>query len=74
MVVAAVGLIALAAAAETQARSSASLPRSALVPNAVAFIDRKHGLLGTGWENCASKYWHCRLQGTISVTSDGGRT
>jgi hypothetical protein len=45
-----------------------------LVPNAVAFIDRKHGILGTGWEGCASKYWHCRLQGTISVTSDGGKT
>jgi photosystem II stability/assembly factor-like uncharacterized protein len=74
MVVAAVGLSALAAAAETQARSSASLPRSALVPNAVAFIDRKHGILGTGWEGCANKAWHCRLQGTISVTSDGGKT
>jgi hypothetical protein len=74
MLVAAVALVALSAAVETQARRSSALPRSALVPNAVAFIDRTHGLLGTGWEGCASKYWHCRLQGTISVTSDGGET
>jgi photosystem II stability/assembly factor-like uncharacterized protein len=74
MVVAAVGLVALAAAAETQARSSSKLPRSVLVPNTVAFIDPTHGLLGTGWESCANKARHCRLQGTISVTSDGGKT
>ena len=60
MLVAALGLIALSAAASAPARSSAKLPRSALVPNAVAFRDRLHGVLGT--------------QGTISATSDGGQT
>jgi hypothetical protein len=74
MLVAAVCLIALSAAEGTQARKSVSLPRSTLVPNTVAFIDRKHGILGTGWEGCANSAWHCRLQGTISVTSDGGKT
>lgn len=74
MVVAAVGLIAASAAASGPARTNRRLPRSALVPNAVAFLDRRDGLLGTGWEGCASKAWHCRPQGTISVTSDGGRS
>jgi hypothetical protein len=74
MLVVAVGLIALSAAAAAPARSSAKLPRSALVPNAVAFFDRTHGLLGTGWEGCVNGTWHCRRQGTISVTSDGGKT
>ena len=60
MVVAAVGLIALSAAAGAPARTVARLPRSALVPNAVAFRDRLYGVLGT--------------QGTISATSDGGKT
>ena len=74
MLVAALGLIALSAAAGAPARRSASLPPSAVVPNTVAFIDRMHGILGTGWEGCANKAWHCHLQGTISVTSDGGKT
>jgi len=49
-------------------------PRSALVPNAVAFRDDRNGVLGTGWKGCVDRAWHCRLQGTISVTSDGGKT
>ena len=60
MLVAALGLIALSAAVSAPARSSAKLPRSALVPNAIAFRDRLHGVLGT--------------QGTISATSDDGQT
>jgi hypothetical protein len=39
-------------------------PRATLVPNAIAFRDPSHGLLGTG----------TTTQGTISLTSDGGRT
>src|SRR5438445_1336009 len=74
MLVAAVGLIALSAAATAPARTHRHLPRSALVPNAVAFLDRRQGLLGTGWEGCVNRAWHCRLQGTVSVTSDGGKT
>ena len=49
-------------------------PRVALVPNAVAFRDPQHGIIGTGWQNCAARGWGCRPQGTISVTSDGGKT
>jgi hypothetical protein len=60
LLVAAVGLIALSAAASAPARTAARLPRAALVPNAIAFRDRLHGVLAT--------------QGTISATSDGGRT
>jgi hypothetical protein len=74
MLVAAVALIALFTAAGAPARDGATLPRSALVPNAVAFLDRQHGILGTGWEGCVNKAWNCRLQGTISLTSNGGRT
>ena len=51
-----------------------SPPRSALVPNAVAFRNDRNGVLGTGWEGCVDRAWHCRLQGKISVTSDGGKT
>jgi hypothetical protein len=54
----------------------APLPRLALVPNAIAFRDPKHGILGTGSEPCAADPGPgCdRPQGTISVTTDGGRT
>lgn len=72
--VAAVGLLAVSAASGAPARTPTRLPRSALVPNAVAFRDRMHGMLGTGWEGCVNRAWHCKLQGTISVTSDGGKT
>jgi photosystem II stability/assembly factor-like uncharacterized protein len=74
MLVAAVALIILSAAADAPAGRSGQLPRSALVPNAVAFLDRRDGILGTGWAGCRNRAWHCRLQGTVSVTSDGGRT
>jgi photosystem II stability/assembly factor-like uncharacterized protein len=49
-------------------------PRVALVPNAIAFRDPQHGIMGTGWQNCAASGWGCRPQGTISITSDGGKT
>lgn len=52
--------------------SAASLPRPALVPNAVAFRDRLHGVIGTGFRYCPSR--GCRTAGTVSLTSDGGRT
>jgi photosystem II stability/assembly factor-like uncharacterized protein len=74
MLVAAVALIVVSAAATAPARTYRHVPRAALVPNAVAFLDRRHGLLGTGWEGCVNRASHCRLQGTVSVTSDGGKT
>ncbi|MGH2999902.1 MAG: hypothetical protein ACRDNM_11440 [Gaiellaceae bacterium] len=51
-------------------------PRFALVPNAIAFRDPLHGLMGTGWQGCANQggAFGCKPQGTISVTSDGGTT
>lgn len=44
------------------------------MPNAVAFANRLHGVLGSGWESCLNKAWHCVPSGAISVTSDGGKT
>jgi len=70
VMVAAVALVSLSAASASHTR----LSREALVPNAVAFSDRMHGELGTGWESCTNRAWHCRPQGTISATSDGGKT
>ena len=49
-------------------------PRVALVPNAIAFRDPRHGLMGTGWQGCASGQFGCKPQGTISLTTDGGKT
>jgi hypothetical protein len=73
MLVAAVALIVLSTASGS--RSAAPLPRSALVPNAVAFRgDGRYGIVGTGREYCAHGAGHCRLQGTISQTTDGGKT
>jgi hypothetical protein len=74
MLVAAVALIALSTAASAPARTHDRVPSYGLLPNAVAFFDRQHGVLGTGLESCANATFQCRLQGTISVTSDGGRT
>jgi hypothetical protein len=48
--------------------------RVALAPNAIAFRDARHGLMGTGWLGCESSTFGCKLQGTISRTSDGGKT
>jgi photosystem II stability/assembly factor-like uncharacterized protein len=45
-------------------------PRVALVPNAIAFRDPSRGLLGTGSTACA----RASCPGTISLTTDGGRT
>jgi hypothetical protein len=53
--------------------ASASFPRTALVPNAVTFLDPAHGVLATGYQYCASNL-HCRPGGTVSLTSDGGAT
>jgi photosystem II stability/assembly factor-like uncharacterized protein len=49
----------------------APLRGTVLVPNAVAFFDRRHGVLGTGYQSCENH--GCRAKGTVSVTSDGGR-
>jgi hypothetical protein len=48
---------------------SPSVP--ALLPNATAFWDVAHGLLGTGFQYCARA--NCE-GGTISLSEDGGRT
>jgi len=49
-------------------------PRVALVPNAIAFRDPQQGVLGGGWTSCANSAFGCRLQGTIELTGDGGKT
>lgn len=49
-------------------------PRYALVPNAVAFRDPQHGIMGTGWQSCAGSAFGCKPQGAISITSNGGKT
>jgi photosystem II stability/assembly factor-like uncharacterized protein len=67
------GGIALAAVLVATASASAA-PRVALVPNAIAFRDARHGLLGTGWLGCNNSAFGCKPQGTISMTADGGRT
>ncbi|HEY2541929.1 MAG TPA: hypothetical protein VGH92_02640 [Gaiellaceae bacterium] len=46
----------------------------ALVPNAIAFRSPTVGIMGTGWQSCASAAFGCKPQGTISLTTDGGRT
>jgi hypothetical protein len=74
MLVAAIGLLALSAAAAAPARIATGPPRSALVPNTIALSDPVHGILGTGWQGCSNSAFHCRLQGTISVTSNSGKT
>jgi hypothetical protein len=58
------GLLAATASAAAPARTP---PR--LVPNATAFADPMHGLLGTGW-----RYGTGYAGGAIESTSDGGRT
>lgn len=45
------------------------------MPNAIAFRDPQHGLMGTGWQSCSGgSGFGCKPQGTISITSDGGKT
>ena len=61
-------------AASAAAGGSGGLPGPALTPNAVAFRDRLHGVLGTGWQGCEYSHSRCRVEGTISLTSDGGKT
>lgn len=56
------------------AQAATPPPRVALVPNAIAFRDPSHGLLGTGWTSCKNSAFGCRQQGTISLTTNGGRT
>jgi hypothetical protein len=49
-------------------------PRVAVVPNAIAFRDPQHGIMGTGDRGCADPSERCRPQGTLSITSDGGKS
>jgi hypothetical protein len=56
------------------ARRSSGLPASTLTPNAVAFADQLHGILGTGWQGCEYGHPRCPVGGTISTTSNGGKT
>jgi hypothetical protein len=44
------------------------------VPNAIAFRTPDAGILGTGWEGCTTGQFGCRPQGTISLTTNGGKT
>jgi photosystem II stability/assembly factor-like uncharacterized protein len=67
-------VVAIALGGASAEAGTAALPRPALVPNAVAFRDSVHGVLGSGWENCADPALHCHLRGAISITSDGGET
>jgi|SRR5579875_992646 len=65
--IAPIALAALLAAASASA--APPLTRLRLLPNAVAFRDRLHGVLGTGYRN-ETGY----RGGAIETTSDGGRT
>jgi hypothetical protein len=50
-------------------------PNPTLAPNAIAFRDPGHGILGTGFDGCRTGVpFDCRATGTISLTSNGGRT
>jgi hypothetical protein len=67
---AALGLAAILAGTALAAKPG----RVALAPNAIAFRDPQHGLVAAGWLGCESSAYGCKLQGTISKTSDGGKT
>src|ERR1700749_1616909 len=67
LLVSAVALVVLSTASGS--RSRPHVPRSALVPNAVAFRgDGRYGILGTGYQ------YSGHAGGTISQTWDGGKT
>ena len=51
-----------------------TVDRIADVPNAIAFETRLVGYAATGMTSCANPGFHCRPRGTISATTDGGRT
>jgi hypothetical protein len=63
LLVSAVALSVLSGAA-----GSASSQR--LMPSAVAFVDRSHGVLGLASRHCPG----CAASGAIAMTSDGGKT
>jgi photosystem II stability/assembly factor-like uncharacterized protein len=66
--------IAAACSAPGSVSGAASETGSALVPNAVVFLSRTDGVLGTGVEGCGLTVSSCRRGGTIALTSDGGKT
>jgi len=51
----------------TASGSRTTIPHAALYPNAVAFADRMHGELGTGYPSG-------HVGGAVEATSDGGQT
>lgn len=51
-----------------------AVDRVADVPNAIAFRTSAVGFAGTGLTSCGNPAFHCRPRGTISVTTDGGRS
>ncbi len=69
-ILAALGLAAILAGTALAAKPG----RVALAPNAIAFRDAQHAVMGTGWLGCRVSTFGCQLQGTISRTSDGGKT
>jgi photosystem II stability/assembly factor-like uncharacterized protein len=72
-----IGLLLVACALCTTSAAAgnpASLPRSALVPDAIAFFTASRGLLATGELPCSNGAAHCRVTGTIQRTTNGGRT
>jgi hypothetical protein len=63
-------LIAALAAASVADSRPTGLNRSYLVPSAIAFSDRMHGVLGLASPHCDG----CNPRGGIALTSDGGRS
>ena len=64
----------LLVAAMAATAGTAHVDRVALTPNAIAFRTADVGFAGTGWTSCANPAFGCRLRGTISETTDGGRS
>lgn len=67
-----VAVIGVAAALVSASVSAASPTRITprLVPEAVVFSSRTHGVLGFGSANCNG----CRARGALAITADGGKT
>lgn len=72
VVVASVGALLLLTACGSSVHAVPAASKNArlrLAPNAMAFMDSSHGVLGTGWA-----YGTGSGGGSIALTSDGGRT
>src|SRR4051794_27104458 len=66
------GLVLLVSAIALSVLSTAAGSPSSqrLVPTAVVFVDRTHGVLGLASPHCSG----CAANGAIAMTSDGGKT